>query len=279
MAAVAQPPPPAPPPARVLAAGDGWIVKEFLCHLGPADPRFEERHQRFTIAAVVEGSFQYHCDSGRALLYPGAFLLGNVGACFECGHDHAVGDRCISFSFAPELFEEIAASTGSSPRFAAAMLPASSRLAAAAVEAEARAHAGSPPAMEEFALRLPEIVLGALAGSTAREAAPAPSDQRRISRALRHIEAHAEEPLDLATLAAVAGMSKFRFLRSFRRLLGVTPYSFLLGLRLRRAAVRLRQSREPVASIAFDAGFGDLSTFNHRFRAVFGASPSVFRRR
>ena len=30
-------------------------------------------------------------------------------------------------------------------------------------------------------------------------------------------------------------------------------------------------------AIAFDAGFGDLSTFNARFRETFGASPSAFR--
>jgi AraC-like DNA-binding protein len=36
---------------------------------------------------------------------------------------------------------------------------------------------------------------------------------------------------------------------------------------------------EPVAAIAFEVGFGDLSTFNARFRTVFGASPQRFRRR
>src|SRR5215469_2963034 len=32
---------------------------------------------------------------GRATLVPGALMLGNPGACFECGHDHGVGDRCL----------------------------------------------------------------------------------------------------------------------------------------------------------------------------------------
>ncbi|MGH7159941.1 MAG: helix-turn-helix domain-containing protein, partial [Acetobacteraceae bacterium] len=34
---------------------------------------------------------------------------------------------------------------------------------------------------------------------------------------------------------------------------------------------------EPVASIAFASGFGDLSTFNARFRTLFASSPSAFR--
>ena len=34
---------------------------------------------------------------------------------------------------------------------------------------------------------------------------------------------------------------------------------------------------EPVARVALDAGFGDLSEFHARFRAAFGASPGRFR--
>jgi len=37
-------------------------------------------------------------------------MLGNPGACFECGHEHGVGDRCLSFHFDPGVFEEIVAS-------------------------------------------------------------------------------------------------------------------------------------------------------------------------
>jgi len=39
----------------------------------------------------------------------------------------------------------------------------------------------------------------------------------------------------------------------------------------------LRRTRDPVAAIAFDAGFNDLSTFNHRFRRLFGAAPTAYR--
>ena len=75
----------------------------------------------------------------------------------------------------------------------------------------------------------------------------------------------------------MAAMSKYHFLRVFRRATGLTPYKFLLGVRMRRAAVKLRTSRLPVSQIAYDAGFGDLSTFNNQFRGLFGATPSRFR--
>ena len=72
-------------------------------------------------------------------------------------------------------------------------------------------------------------------------------------------------------------MSKYHFLRVFRRLTGVTPHQYLISARLRRAALALASSREPVIAVALDAGFGDLSTFNKTFRAAFGLTPTQYR--
>ena len=74
-------------------------------------------------------------------------------------------------------------------------------------------------------------------------------------------------------------MSPYHFLRSFRALIGLTPHQYVLRTRLHRAALLLRRSEQPVASIAYDCGFGDLSTFNRRFRRVLGASPTAYRAR
>lgn len=272
--------PPGAPVAHSIAAGAGWGVSEVVCRLGPQDRPFEERHGDVSIALVLAGSFQYRTQSGDALLYPGAFLLGDAGACFVCGHEHGAGDRCLAFRFAPDLFAEIAASAAGSSRFRfpAAMLPASPRLALPLIEGTTRARSASLIAMEEWAIRLAETVLATLAGGVRGIAEPSARDRRRISDTLRHIEENFEQKLDLAALARVARMSRYHFLRTFRRALGLTPYQFVLSLRMRRAAVRLCTTDTQVAAIAFEAGFGDLSTFNRCFRDVFGMTPSGFRK-
>lgn len=98
--------------ARPLAQGASWAVADILCTFGPRDQPFEERHAGVCIAMVVAGSFGYRSATGRALLTPGALLLGNPGDCFECGHRHAPGDRCIAFHYAPAYFERLAAAAG-----------------------------------------------------------------------------------------------------------------------------------------------------------------------
>ena len=117
----------------------------------------------------------------------------------------------------------------------------------------------------------------ALAGVRRVVQRPSRRDERRVTDALRRIEAQAPEQLTLADLARVAAMSPYHFLRTFRAVMGMTPYQFVLRTRLHRAAVRLRRSDASISTIAFDAGFNDLSTFNRRFRRLMGASPRAYR--
>jgi AraC-like DNA-binding protein len=276
-------PPGAPhsaPAIRCLAQGEGWWINEFVCHAGPHDPPFEERHASVSIAAVIEGTFQYRSSAGKALLYPGAFLLGNADTCFQCGHDHGSGDRCIAFQFAPDYFEEIGATVAGSSRvrFPVAMLPPLPAMTALAVMMESIEFFGRMAA-EEIAVAAAERTLCLVGGHHAAHATASTRDEKRISAALRYIEANAGQPLDLATLARTAVMSKYHFLRTFRRTVGCTPYQYLLRLRLRRAALALTSTQKPVSAIVFEIGFGDLSTFNAHFRRVFGTTPSELRQR
>jgi transcriptional regulator GlxA family with amidase domain len=151
----------------------------------------------------------------------------------------------------------------------------------AGLEALAANGTASPPSsarIELFALQAAEAVLGIASGATPTIAAPSPRDHKRISVVLRHMEETQDQPHSLDALAALACMSKYHFLRNFRRITGSTPYDYLLSLRLRRAAVRLRDSDDSIVAIAFDAGFGDLSTFNAKFKDVFRKTPGEWRR-
>ena len=264
---------------RTLAAGDGWSVREVVCRAGPSDRPFEERHDGFSVSAVIEGSFTYRSDAGHGLLYPGALLLGNNGWCFECGHAHGIGDRCISLNIHQEQFGEIAASATSTSRFCffAPSLPPSPKALPVVALMEALSSTTSSLRCEELSLGLVERVIRAMAGERRFPAAPTGREARRVVEAIRLVESDAARPLQLKEMAAIAGMSKYHFLRVFRRLTGVTPHQYLISARLRRAALALASSRRPVIAVALDAGFGDLSTFNKTFRAAFGLTPTQYR--
>jgi len=265
--------------SRLLASGSGWRVADAVCSYGPHDRPYEEQHGAVCIAAVTAGTFRYRSTLGSAVLAPGALLLGNDRHCFECGHEHGIGDRCLSFQFTPEFLQGVVAAVPGARRlaFTVPRLPPHPALLPIVAAAEAAREDGDADEFEELAVRLAGAVSAALAETKRSSHAPSRRDEKRIAAALHRIEAQADEPLSLSDLAGAAAMSPYHFLRTFRTVVGMTPHQYVLHTRMHRAAVRLRRSSDSISTIAYAAGFGDLSTFNRRFRRIVGLSPSAYR--
>lgn len=264
---------------QVLASGPGWSVRDVICGYGPHDHSFVEEHREVAIASVHEGCFQYRTETGSATLVPGSLLLGNAGSCFECGHEHAQGDRCLAFHFAPGYFDRIAADAPRVRRmaFAAPSVPPTSELAGLIAAAEVARNEHDVSALEEIATQLAGTALAITAEPRGSIRGPTAHDERRITKAIRRIEAQSETSLGLTALANEAAMSPYHFLRTFRQVTGVTPHQYVLRRRLHHAATTLRSTAEPVSAIAYRVGFKDLATFNRRFRRAIGTTPSVYR--
>jgi AraC family transcriptional regulator len=100
----------------------------------------------------------------------------------------------------------------------------------------------------------------------------------RLLKVLVHIQNHLDEELSLEELAAVAHFSPYHFHRIFRGMVGESVREHVRRLRLERAALRLKNGREPVTSLAFDTRYESHEAFTRAFTALFGVPPSVFRR-
>lgn len=277
----------------VIAQGDGWTVADVLCTSGPCDRPFEEQHSSYTIAIVAAGTFQYRGTAGCELMSPGSLVLGNAGDRFECGHEHAHGDRCLAFWYAPEYFERLAAGAGARKlNFPALRMPPLrelSPLTARAIATFSTYHCGrddhgaagnigADSAWEEISVDLAVRAIRLAAGLPSGEVDPAPSAVARVTRTVRRIEREPHAALTLASLAREAGLSSYHFLRVFEQLTGLTPHQYIVRTRLREAAMRLASMPDKVLDIAFDCGFGDVSNFNRAFRAEFDVSPRAFRK-
>jgi AraC-like DNA-binding protein len=267
------------PRTRPIAHDPHWSLTEYVCTAGPHDRTFEERHDRVSLALVTAGTFRYRTDTGEGLLYPQAFLLGNAGACFECGHEHSQGDRCLALHLDRELFVEIASGSSGSNRcgFRAPCLPALPDLARISVALQLAASPESRLALEETVLTAFEKVVRAVGTNHTPPRRPTAMATRRMATVFRYIDERLGSDLNLADLSSLVAMSKYHLLRTFKRASGMTPHQYVLGRRLRAAAAELRTTDKPVARVALDQGFGDLSTFNHAFRRVIGVTPTEFR--
>ena len=259
--------------ATTLFEGDSLSVHYYRCGAGPHDRPFAEAHARHSISYVRHGSFGYHTLGRLHELVAGAVLVGSPGQEYTATHEHhGCGDECLSVKLSPALAEACASrkffgNVASLPPMSELMVLA--ELACAA--AEGRSDVGVDEAAMLFAARAAGIAW------TQTDAYPVSARQRRIVvEAALWIEANAAEPLDLESIARRAGLSPFHFLRTFGRVLGVTPHQYLVRTRLRRAARLLAEGELPVTEVALEVGFADLSNFVRTFRRAAGTPPARF---
>lgn len=100
-----------------------------------------------------------------------------------------------------------------------------------------------------------------------------------LRRARDYADRHYAEPVDLATLARVAGLSKYHFQRLFTATYGISPAAHVSLRRVERAQDLLRCTNLTVTEVCHAVGFSSLGSFSSRFRELVGETPSEFQRR
>lgn len=98
-----------------------------------------------------------------------------------------------------------------------------------------------------------------------------------LNRAMQYMEQHIDQKILLKDVAREALISEFHFHRIFKTLTGETVKSFLLRLKLERAAVSLKHSLADIGQIALENGFENHETFTRAFKRYFQVTPQAYR--
>jgi len=124
-----------------------------------------------------------------------------------------------------------------------------------------------------------ELLIRALMSLLRRHGVAAPrlgGPSPRVAGAIRRLDSAPQQPVTLAELAAISGVSRFQLLRGFVRDMGVTPHAYLVQLRVRLARRLLAQRHTP-AQAALLAGFADQSHLTRAFVRQVGVTPGRYR--
>ena len=97
----------------------------------------------------------------------------------------------------------------------------------------------------------------------------------RVRKSKAFMENNYAEQLDLERIAAAACMSKYHFVRTFRRAYGVTPRQYLREVRLSRARELLKKGVS-VTQVCYEVGYESISTFSNAFKRGYGYSPQKY---
>lgn len=103
-------------------------------------------------------------------------------------------------------------------------------------------------------------------------------DQGVVRLLREHIYENMSEPMTLAELAEMAGVTPHMFLMAFRTEFGTTPAQYIIEQRLRRAQWLLSNTDIDITRIAMDTGFASHSHLTSTFKKRTGQTPREFRR-
>lgn len=238
-------------------------------------------HETFAIAAILAGCETFfHRGEQR---YAPAGSLAIVGP-DEIHDGEPYGDGFVYRTFypSPELMKEIAEDVAGRP------LPHAPWFRHSVIHDPelALTLAGLLACLEQEGARTTELeqdsrLIAFLTSLIARWAdldglPPVPPTSRGMAEAREYLEAHFDQEVELARLAALVGLSRSHFIRAFTRETGLTPHAYLMDRRF-RAASRLLAKGEPPGDVAPACGFFDQSHLNRVFKARMGVTPGAYR--
>lgn len=98
-----------------------------------------------------------------------------------------------------------------------------------------------------------------------------------INKAISYIENNVATDIQLKDIAVQANISQYHFHRVFKSLTGDTTKNFLTRLRLEKAALKLKHSKDEIGQISLDNGYKNHETFTRAFKDYFGLTPLDYR--
>ena len=105
--------------------------------------------------------------------------------------------------------------------------------------------------------------------------------QQNITQSIIYMNHHLADPLTLEDLANAAQMGCSHYSATFKKMMGVSPWSYFIELRIQLAIKYLTEydTEYTITAISGMCGFNNTVNFNKAFKHVTGKTPSEYRMR
>jgi len=102
---------------------------------------------------------------------------------------------------------------------------------------------------------------------------------QKVAPAINHMLEHVNQPLRIATLSGLLGVSVSQFFLLFKAATGLTPMNYFIRLRMQRACELLQDHTSSIKETAYLLGYKDPFYFSRLFKSVTGIAPREYRKR
>ena len=100
---------------------------------------------------------------------------------------------------------------------------------------------------------------------------------KKIVGAKQLLDKKYEDDISLDILINEANISKYHFIRLFKKTYGFTPHKYLIEKRLKIAKQELESTKKSVSDICFNVGFSSVSSFCNLFKRETSQTPLEYR--
>lgn len=256
----------------VVRDNELWI--EAYRFEGIAQPFPNHFHEYYVIGLLEDGARALRCKNREYAVKKGDVLLFNPGDSHACAQSGGGTLDYRALNISREVMLDLAEEAAGRRE-----LPGFSRCVISDGEAARRLRSLHKLVMEggfgkeEALLRLISLLLRQY-GRPFESCVP--ECREEIEKACVFMEQHYAEHICLEQLCRCAGLSKSALLRAFTRSKGVTPYSYLVNIRVGAARKFLEQGVSPIET-ALRTGFSDQSHFTNCWTRLIGLSPGAYR--
>lgn len=138
------------------------------------------------------------------------------------------------------------------------------------------------PGYEAICQDLMEILIVLCARQTNFSTILAPANKKAshlCDSVRRYLDQHCEEDISLEQLATFSHVNKYYLVHAFTDEYGVSPISYLMQARVKKAETLLATTDYSLSVISRSCGFSSSSYFSQTFKKIAGISPSTYRKK
>ena len=113
--------------------------------------------------------------------------------------------------------------------------------------------------------------------STPKEIEAVSYDEKFLANVIHLIEEHiSDSELNVNALCEWTDINNKQMYRKIKQLTGITPVEYIKSIRMKKAAMLLKQQKFTVAEVMYMVGFSNHSYFSKCFQAEFGVTPKQY---
>lgn len=233
-------------------------------------------HEYYVIGFIEEGQRHLVCRGEEYIINPGDLLLFNPFDAHSCEQldGKTLDYRCINVN--PKVMEKVVLEINSKkglPRFTQSVLFQSLHVPNLKELHLKISQNGDELEKEELFIYLLDELIQAYSDLTILPYSTEGSYE--IKTICSYLEANYMKTITLNELSTLVGWSKYHLLRSFTKERGISPYSYLVSIRINQAKELLEQKIKPI-EVAFLTGFSDQSHLTKFFKGLVGLTPKQY---